>query len=220
MRETGLPFVVKVCGITNEEDASIAVEAGANALGFNFYPKSPRYVTPERARQIIDRTSGTYCKVGVFVNTAEAELLAIAGAVGLEVLQLHGEHCPAPSSSSYCIWRSLSGRFEVLEEETGIEAYLLDSPTPDFGGSGQAFPWIRAAAFPYCCIVAGGLDAGNVAEAIETVRPWGVDACSRLESRPGKKDAMRMRAFVSAAWKANEALTTSENAAPSEIGSI
>jgi len=220
MRETSLPFVVKICGITNEEDARIAVDAGANALGFNFYPKSPRYVAPERAREIIDRTRGEYCKVGVFVNTTEAVLLTVAGAVGLDVLQLHGEGSRAPKLSDYCIWRSLSGRFEVPEGEADVEAYLLDSATPHFGGSGQAFPWIRAAAFPYCCIVAGGLDGANVAEAIETVRPWGVDACSRLESGPGKKDPVRVRAFVSAAWKANEALSTSLADAASEIGSL
>lgn len=210
MTECDLPFIVKVCGITNEEDASVAIEAGANALGFNFYPNSSRFLSVDRARQIVAAVPGSYLKVGVFVNASASDLLSIAAAVPLDVLQLHGCDCAAPKSDHLQLWRSLSGRFEVPSDDEGIEAYLLDSQTPEHGGSGKTFPWIRAAAFPYSCIVAGGLFADNVAEAIETVRPWGVDACSRIESQPGKKDATLVREFVRAAWQANQSLTAQE----------
>ncbi len=210
MTEAELPFIVKVCGITNKEDAAVAVEAGANALGFNFYDKSPRFVTPLRAQQIVSAVPGNYLKVGVFVNASESELLRITGMVQLDVLQLHGEQCDVPVSDLWQIWRSLSGRFEVPDNEPPADAYLLDSVTPDYGGSGKTFPWIRAAGFPFCTIVAGGLDADNVAMAIDIVRPWGVDACSLLEARPGRKDPTRVRDFVRAAWTANEILDSQE----------
>ena len=210
MTQAEFPFIVKICGITNEEDAAVAVEAGANALGFNFYDKSSRFVSPLRARQIVSAVPGEYLKVGVFVNACESELLRIAGTVPLDVLQLHGQRCDVPVSDLWQIWRSLSGRFEVPDDEPPAEAYLLDSVTPEYGGSGKTFPWIRAAGFPFCTIIAGGLDADNVAQAIEIVRPWGVDACSLLEAQPGRKDPARVRDFVRAAWTANEILVSQE----------
>jgi phosphoribosylanthranilate isomerase len=91
-----------------------------------------------------------------------------------------------------------------------VEAYLLDTPTPEFGGSGQTFDWSRAQKFPFRTIVAGGLDGSNVAGAIATLQPWGVDACSRIESRPGKKDEVRMKAFIRAALEGSEPLRLQE----------
>ncbi len=192
-------FIVKICGITNEEDAHAAVDAGANAIGFNFYDKSPRLVTPEHAKRIAMGISGAYLKVGIFVNAREDEMFKIAGFVGLNVLQLHGDHVHIPGSRQYAIWRAVSAEALPVRGETQIDAYLADSPTPDFGGSGRTFDWRLAAGRPYRTILAGGLASDNVEEAIEAVRPWGVDACSRLESHPGKKDAQMVRDFVQAA---------------------
>jgi phosphoribosylanthranilate isomerase len=207
-----IPFVVKVCGITNEEDAQLAVEAGANALGFNFYRGSPRYITPARAREIIQTVQAPFLKVGVFVNPTEAQLAKAAAQIPLDVIQLHGDNCPAEFSGSYRIWRSITaGDVTSLDnacakagggEARSAEAYVFDTPSPEFGGSGKCFDWSLAAAFAYRKIIAGGLDATNVADAIRTAQPWGVDACSRLEASPGKKDGQRVRDFVNAALAA------------------
>lgn len=202
---TDLPFIVKVCGITNEEDARVAVTAGANALGFNFYRRSPRYLTAERAREIVSAVPGSFLKVGVFVNPAEDELLEIAGQVPLDILQLHGDDCPLSLNAPYRIWRSIAPGKQPPPYDPTIEAYLLDTPTPQFGGSGITFTWVLAKRFPYRAIIAGGLDAQNVVEAIGLTSPWGVDACSRLEASPGKKDPRRVRDFVWAALTANRA---------------
>jgi phosphoribosylanthranilate isomerase len=192
-------FVVKICGITEEEDGRAALDAGANALGFNFYRKSPRYLTLHRSRELIERLHGDYLRVGVFVNPSEAELREATAAMRLDVIQLHGSHCAAPPEGVR-VWRSLVLPASPPAPEL-TEAFLLDAPTAQFGGSGRTFDWSLAARFPHRAILAGGLDASNVAEAIRTARPWGVDACSRLESAPGRKDASRVRAFVQAALR-------------------
>jgi phosphoribosylanthranilate isomerase len=191
-----LPFLVKVCGVTTEDDLETSLEAGANAIGFNFYAKSPRFLKPARARRIAQAVRGAYIKVGVFVNPSEDELLEIASLVPLDVLQLHGARSPAHLASSFRIWQG--GHSPAAREslDPSVEAWLLDTPTPEFGGSGRSFDWSLAAGFPGRAIVAGGLDGGNVADAIAIARPWGVDACSRLESRPGQKDAARIKLFV------------------------
>jgi phosphoribosylanthranilate isomerase len=192
-------FVIKVCGITTVDDARAAVEAGASALGFNFYSKSPRYVTPQQVCSITDAVPGSYLRVGVFVNASEKELLSIAERAGLDVLQLHGDSCDLPRSGGYRIWRGIAGEAAFVQPDDRIEAYLLDSVGPEYGGSGKPFRWEMAAGFAHRIVVAGGLDALNVAAAIEVLHPWGVDACSRIESHPGKKDHQRMRAFIQAA---------------------
>jgi phosphoribosylanthranilate isomerase len=202
-----ISFVIKICGITNEEDAQLAVEAGANALGFNFYQGSPRYVTPARAREIIQAVETPFLKVGVFVNPTEAQLANAAAQVPLDVIQLHGENCPAQLSGSYRIWRSIiaDGTTDwgsACAEAKSAEAYVFDTPSPQFGGSGNCFDWSLAAPFAYRKIIAGGLDATNVADAIRRAQPWGVDACSRLEARPGKKNGQRVRDFIKAALAA------------------
>ena len=202
-------FIVKICGITCEEDAQAAIEAGANALGFNFYKQSPRYITPARARRIAEAVPGEYLKVGVFVNASQQELLSAAAEAALDVLQLYGEHCAVPAPSPR-VWRAIAGNSPAPASDGAVEAYVLDAATPEYGGSGKTFPWILAAAFPYPAIIAGGLDAGNVAEAISAASPRGVDACSRLESAPGKKDARRVRAFIKAALDASRASTAPE----------
>ncbi len=192
-------FIVKVCGVTCEEDAAAAIEAGANALGFNFYRQSPRYIAPERARQIADNVPGDYLKVGVFVNATGEDQLRVKQIAGLDVLQLHGENVELPVA--FRLWRSAVGADTPVHDHR-IEAYVLDTPSCVYGGSGRTFDWSQAAEFPYRAIVAGGLDSDNVAAAIAALQPWGVDACSRLESSPGRKDARRVRAFVAAALEA------------------
>ncbi|HEX7360499.1 MAG TPA: phosphoribosylanthranilate isomerase [Bryobacteraceae bacterium] len=195
-------FIVKICGITNEEDARAALDSGANALGFNFYRKSPRYIQPARAGEILQRLSGDFLRVAVFVNPSVEEMAAIAGPLGCEIVQLHGEACPQQAPPPFRIWRSLTAFSSPPAKDSAIDAYLLDAPSDGFGGSGKPIDWKLAASFPYRKIVAGGLDASNVAAAIEATVPYGVDACSRLESRPGKKDVQRIRAFVREAFAA------------------
>jgi phosphoribosylanthranilate isomerase len=184
MRE---PFIVKICGITTEEDARIAVESGANALGFNFWAGSPRYVSGERAAEIIASVPGDYLKVGVFVDAIDPK-----PRVGLDVLQLHGS---CALKGAHRIWRAVAGNEPTPAMDDRIEAWLLDSVARQ-GGSGKTFDWKLAARFPHRAILAGGLDASNVREAVRIASPWGVDACSRLEASPGKKDGDKVRAFV------------------------
>lgn len=192
-----LSFVVKICGITNQDDARHAIASGANALGFNFYPRSPRYLTPSRAHEIATAVNGPYLRVGVFVNPTEEEVLATAELVPLDVVQLHGDRCPTSFSRPLRIWRAIAPTAST--NHPNVEAYLLDTPSPDFGGSGQTFDWTLAQSHRGRIILAGGLDSKNVAEAIRIAQPWGVDACSRLESSPGKKNSSEVAAFITAA---------------------
>jgi phosphoribosylanthranilate isomerase len=193
-------FLVKICGITNEEDARTAIEAGANALGFNFYPQSPRYISPDQAHRIASAVPGNYLRVGVFVNPSTEQLLSPAQLVPLDVVQLHGDHCPKFVSKALRIWRAIAPTAST--DDPSIEAWLLDTPSSGFGGSGRTFDWTLAQARHARILLAGGLDGSNVAAAILTANPWGVDACSRLESSPGKKSAAAVRAFITAAVEA------------------
>jgi phosphoribosylanthranilate isomerase len=189
-------FVIKVCGVLTEEDVETSIDAGANAIGFNFYPKSPRFLSAVRAKQLARIGPGSYLKVGVFVNPSEDELLEIASQVPLDVLQLHGDKSPTHLAHSFRVWRGASPRLDRTSLDPAIEAWLLDAPGVQHGGSGKTYDWALAADFPRRAIIAGGLDDGNVASAIETAKPWGVDACSRLESKPGQKDQARIKHFV------------------------
>jgi phosphoribosylanthranilate isomerase len=187
-------MMIKICGITNREDALAAVEAGATALGFNFYSKSPRYLSPEMAADI--GADLPVLKVGVFVDCPDAS--AVAARAGVDVIQLHGSESPEEVPAGLRVWKA----FRVTPEWDAsvlalyrVEAFLLDGATP---GSGEAFDW-RLASGLRNIILAGGLGADNIADAIRRVRPWGVDACSRLERAPGLKDYEKMRRFVRAA---------------------
>ena len=199
-------FVIKVCGITRQEDLTASLDAGANAVGFNFYRKSPRYLDPHVAGQLASPAS--CLRVGVFVDASQEELSRAVEEASLDVVQLHGHGCFVPSHGR--VWRSLPAGSPTPAEDSRIEAYLLDTPTPQHGGSGQVFNWSLAREFPYRLIVAGGLDGNNVAAAITALHPWGVDACSRLESAPGRKDAARVKAFATAALQASEQLLKQE----------
>ncbi len=198
-------MIVKICGITNPEDLKIAVEAGANALGFNFFPRSPRYVTPEQAAALARQVPAGVLKVGVFVNESAERIEAVARQAGLDVAQLHGE-CGAPAGLR--IWRAVAvgPDFDPASlPAAGAEALLLDAPAGSlYGGTGRTFDWSRAEGLGVKFVLAGGLGPDNVAEAVRRLRPWGVDACSRLESAPGRKDPEKVRAFVRAARGAIE----------------
>lgn len=196
--------LVKICGITNLGDALAAVEAGADALGFNFYSRSPRYISPADAREIIDQLSKTVLKVGVFVDEELQSVSRIFTQAGLSAVQLHGDESP-----EYC--RELSGRYIIkafgVTENLDLNAYNVDAIMLDTkddllrGGTGRVFDWTiaqRANSSTPKLFLAGGLSPENVAKAIATVRPYAVDACSSLEQTPGKKNHERMRAFVNA----------------------
>ncbi len=194
-------MMVKICGITNRDDARAAVEGGASAIGLNFYEKSPRYVPPEQARAILEETPRGVLKVGVFVNAAPEQAAAAATQLGLDVVQIHGESAMAPAGLR--VWRGvrvMPGFDVVTLEAMDAEAFLLDTPSETlYGGTGRSFDWSLARGARRPVILAGGLDETNVREAIEAARPWGVDACSRLESAPGRKDHGKMARFLKAA---------------------
>lgn len=200
---------IKVCGITNLEDALVSVEAGADALGFNFYRHSPRYITPQDARRIIERLPACVLSVGVFVNEAAPEMVErIAFEAGLGAVQLHGDETPGFCRALRELYVIRALRVDqgysperVMEYET--EAILIDAFSPQaYGGTGRVVDWSVARRlrelFPKL-FLAGGLSPENVAEAIAAVRPYAVDACSSLEQKPGIKNAARVRAFINAA---------------------
>jgi phosphoribosylanthranilate isomerase len=193
-------MIVKICGITNRDDALAAVECGAAALGFNFYPASPRYIAPEAARLIAESLPKRIWKAGVFVNEPPERVLAIAAEAALDIVQLHGE-CAAPRGIR--VWRGVrvAAEFDPATlDPLGAEAYLLDTPSDSqYGGTGKTFDWRRARGARAKVVVAGGLDETNVRRAIEEAQPWGVDACSRLELAPGLKDHAKMARFLKAA---------------------
>jgi phosphoribosylanthranilate isomerase len=190
-------MMVKICGITNREDALAAAEAGASAIGFNFYRDSPRYISPTGAGLIAEKLPADVWKVGVFVNETPETIARIAIDAGLDVAQLHG----SSDARGVRIWRAMSPVDEAALALFGdAEAVLIDSPTDGVsGGSGKTWDWAQAPHLEYKIIIAGGLDADNVRLAIEQARPWGVDACSRIEKAPGLKDHYKMRKFILAA---------------------
>ncbi len=190
-------MMVKICGITNVEDALAAIEGGAAALGFNFWPRSPRYVKPETALKIIEQLPGTVWKAGVFVDETASTVAETAREAGLDIAQLHGQETSADFPGGLRVWKAvrIGASFNAAAlDEYPVEAVLLDGPA-----NGVPFDWRLAAGAPKKVIIAGGLDAGNVRRAIDQARPWGVDACSRIESAPGKKDHRKMAEFLKAA---------------------
>ena len=192
---------VKICGITNLEDALAAVHAGADAVGLNFWKPGKRYVTPERAAEIAAKV--TVKKVGVFVDEEISTVLEIARTVGLDALQLHGAETPeyVRALAPYEIWKAVKMTGVIDWPSWGVSTFVLDSPGVLPGGTGATFDWIlaHAAKDHGRVILAGGLNPDNVAEAIRSVRPWGVDVASGVEVAPGRKDHHKIRAFLDAA---------------------
>ena len=186
---------VKICGITNREDALAAVDYGARALGFIFYDKSPRAVTAAQIETFVNDIPKDIWKVGVFVNESPAKIEEIGARLGLDVAQLHGAETPENYPRGLRVWKAFrvtDGR--IPDPARTAEAILLDGPS-----TGRAFDWSLASNFPGKLIVAGGLDETNVREAVAIAQPWGVDVSSRLETTPGHKDHARMKQFIEAA---------------------
>ena len=190
-------MMVKICGITNCEDAMAAVEAGASAIGFNFYRESPRYISHTGAAMIGAKIPANVWKVGVFVNDSPETIARIVLDVGLDVAQLHG----SSAARGVRVWRAIPSDMDVkIPMPKDVEAVLIDSPADGVsGGSGKTWDWSRSPDLGYKIIIAGGLDADNVRTAIQQAQPWGVDACSRIEKSPGLKDHDKMRRFIAAA---------------------
>jgi phosphoribosylanthranilate isomerase len=198
--------LIKVCGITNLNDAHAAVASGADALGFNFYKLSPRYIAPESARGIIDTLPGSILTVGVFVNEESPEAVkAIANRSGVKAVQLHGDESPDYCRALNSVIKnfSVSTRFDIEQIRAyEVDAIMLDTKDNRLhGGTGRVFDWSIAQQVSRIVpklYLAGGLSPENVAGAIGMVHPYAVDACSSLEDKPGIKNHARMRIFVSA----------------------
>ncbi len=197
---------VKICGNTNLGDAQAAVEAGADALGFVFYEKSPRHMTIPAAAGISKQLPGFVMRVGVFVNALKEEVDRAIGECGLNLLQFHGDEPP-----EYCSQFGLMSMKAFRMRDAGTlkemakfqtNAWLLDAYTPEaVGGSGEKFNWdlaVEAQKFGKPLFLAGGLTPENVAEAVRKVRPFGVDVSSGVEISPGRKDPAKLRAFINA----------------------
>lgn len=191
-------MMVKICGITNRDDAMAAVEAGASAIGFNFYRESPRYISHTGAAMIAEKIPANVWKVGIFVDESPDAIARAVVDAGLDVVQLYG----LSDARGVRIWRacSISDSLEPYLSNDLVEALLVDSPSEElYGGTGKAFDWSRARGIPKNTVIAGGLNANNVRQAIEEAQPWGVDACSSIEKSRGLKDHQKMKDFVKAA---------------------
>jgi phosphoribosylanthranilate isomerase len=222
-------FQIKICGLTTIDDALAVAEAGADAIGLNFYPKSPRYVAPEEARRIADAVRGRLLCVGVMVNPTEAEARSLVSQVGLDAVQLHGDE---PAALAARLSRSVAvvKAFRVssqgvqpvlgyLEEFRGVggvlRPVLFDAYRPgQFGGAGEVADWIAIKDYPSegwhpPFVLAGGLTPDNVAAAIHTLCPAGVDTASGVEKSPGRKDPILVARFVRAAREGFIAAATS-----------
>lgn len=194
---------IKICGITNLEDALVAIDAGADALGFVFHPRSPRHVFPEQAAAIIRHLPPFVQTVGLFVDETVETVNQTADQCGLDVVQLHGDESPAFCGS---VRRRVIKAFRVKDvtsldpmKEYRVSAFLLDAWSPSaHGGTGQTFNWEVAACAAHSgrIILAGGLTSDNVADAIRQVRPYGVDVSSGVEASAGKKDTDKVREFI------------------------
>jgi phosphoribosylanthranilate isomerase len=205
---------VKICGITNLKDARQALESGASFIGFNFYKRSPRYITPSAARRILRRLPKNVKSVGVFVNESEDKVLAIAHQVDLDYLQLHGEESPdtvarlkrtLPVIKAIRVRDSFSTR--QLLPYKHASAFLLDGfDRHRHGGSGKTFRWdiARGAKRAGRIFLAGGLIPGNVGAAIRSAKPYAVDVCSGVEAKPGKKNHALVKDFMRAVREAQK----------------
>jgi phosphoribosylanthranilate isomerase len=198
---------VKICGITNLADAQAAVEAGADALGFIFYEKSPRFISLKTAAEISKQLPPFIMRVGVFVNAPEDFVLKAIAECGLTMLQFHGDESP-----EFCTRFGLMTMkaFRIRDAESlklipnyQTDAYLLDAfSSTTLGGTGEKFNWdlaVEAQKFGKPVFLAGGLTPENVGDAVRKVQPFGVDVSSGVESAPGKKDHAKVKAFIAAA---------------------
>jgi len=210
---------VRICGITQLEDAVAAVAAGADLLGLNFYPPSPRYIAPGACAailQVLARQAAPVTCVGVFVNTPPARVAAILDECGLAQAQLSGDEPPADlellGERAFKALRpasleSLTAQVSRYPSRSLTPAWLVDAYRPgQYGGTGAVADWslARALAERAPVLLAGGLRPENVVQAIRQVRPWGVDVASGVESAPGRKDRRKMEAFIHAAHQSSQ----------------
>lgn len=195
---------VKICGITNVEDARLSCELGADAIGFNMYPRSPRYLPPTAAREIVEVIPPLVAKVGLFVNEEADRIKALLSELQFDLLQFHGDE-----SNEFCRQFGLpfikvlrikdATDLELIDEYPDSEGILLDAHVVgQFGGTGKTIDWTQLTDISIPMLLAGGLTPENVAEAIRIVAPYGVDVSSGVEREPGKKDPERLRAFFKA----------------------
>ncbi len=208
---------VKICGITRLEDALVAARLGADALGFNLWPGSKRFIEAAAARAIVDRLPPFVAAVGVFVNQPAEEVATLAAQAGLGLVQLHGdespeeaERCPLPVVKAL----RLEGPATLVGlDRWRVRALLLDAPSVGFGGSGRTCDWelargvVEQLGTRQAVVLAGGLHADNVREAIRAVRPWAVDVASGVESSPGVKDPDELQRFLRSAGEGDRVNT-------------
>jgi phosphoribosylanthranilate isomerase len=196
---------VKVCGITTYEDAAVSLDCGADALGFNFYPSSPRYIDPGAARSIIRRLPPFAVCVGLFVNVdAPEQVERAAHAAGVHALQLHGDESPEYCGrlAGWTLIKALrvAGPADLDRvDRYPVQCFLLDAADPKlYGGTGRTFDWNVARGIRTLkpVIVAGGLNARNVRAAMGALEPYGIDVCSGVESAPGTKDPAKLKEFL------------------------
>ncbi len=196
---------VKICGITNEEDALVAIDAGADALGFILYPKSKRHITPDAAWEFACDLPPMIQRIGVTVNLDAEDILEMEEVALFDAWQLHGEEPPevCEQLDPRCLIKALHlplSKHHADVEDYLVNAFLLDTASPEFGGTGKTFDWNLAVEFQkqydLPVILSGGLTVDNVEKAIRQVDPYGVDVSSGVENSPGKKDHAKLRDFI------------------------
>lgn len=204
---------IKICGLTREADVDDALDAGADALGFVLYAKSPRHVTPERAAELIGRLPPFVTPVLLFVNASPAELRRATEAVPQALLQFHGDETPeqcAAAGRPYLRAARMAPGFDLLDFAArfpGAAGLLLDTDTASYGGSGKVFDWsLIPPSVPLPVVLSGGLSPANVTDGVLRVRPWAVDVSSGVEQGKGIKHAALMRRFCKAVRDADERL--------------
>ena len=213
------PVQIKICGITNLEDARACAELGADMIGLNFYPQSARYIRPQQAREIIEAMPRGVRAVGVFVDALADEIRSVANAAGIRSVQLHGDFSPETCrelAREFRVIRAFctDARFHPDEASLFSECdMLVDAHHPDLrGGTGLTCDWPAARAtlpFARSLILSGGLNAQNVGQAIAAVAPHAVDICSSVEIAPGAKDYRAIKNFVAAVRMAGRSVTAS-----------
>lgn len=214
---------IKICGLTRKEDVKAAVEAGADALGFVFYPESPRFVSPDAAHELIAQIPPFITAVGLFVNASAEEVVATASRAGISLIQFHGDESAAfcaraalmanlPFIRAFCVRRDTNPQ-DLLQYEQQyrvasplFSGLLLDSYSEAYGGTGKVFNWsLISKEIAHQVVLSGGLSEQNVAGAIKQVQPYAVDISSGVERSRGIKDAGKIRAFTDAVRAADQA---------------
>lgn len=211
-------ILAKICGITNWADAKASIDAGANALGFNFYEKSLRRVSTADAAQIRSKLPQGLQAVGVFVNAKPADINSLRAFVRFDAAQLHGDETPElvsqvarsiPAIKAFRVGAGLP--LPKFDDYSDAFAFLLDAARPgQYGGTGQTTDWdfAQRAAVTRRIILSGGLNVENVAAAVRLVHPYAVDVCTGVESKPGKKDHGRVQEFIKEVRRAEQQLET------------